>query len=355
MRSNAYHRGLHWFAIGVALWTLALVCVGGLVTSHGAGMAVPDWPTTYGYNMFFFPISLWTGGVFYEHTHRLVASVAGMLTIILAVWLWLKESRRWLRWLGIVAVLLVIVQGVLGGLRVTEMMDSLGIFHATLAQLFLVLMSAIALVTSPNWRKLTANRPEITHASKLRLAYGVTAGIILLQLIIGATMRHQHAGLAVPDFPLAYGKVWPDVSPAAIEHYNESRNELMALNPITAFQVVLHMIHRLVALCILVGVFLSVRWTFQNADRQSGLPRTALLWLGLIVVQVCLGAATVWTNKSADIATLHVAVGASSLVVGVFLWLRARQCHPSPATSFVANRMTEPQADAGSNQYQLPA
>src|SRR5438046_3755492 len=90
------------FALLTAFATLVLICVGGLVTSHGAGMAVPDWPNTFGYNLFFFPVSQWVGGVFYEHTHRLVASGVGLLTTILAVWLWLKESRRWLRWLGVI-------------------------------------------------------------------------------------------------------------------------------------------------------------------------------------------------------------------------------------------------------------
>src|SRR5690242_17439126 len=109
---------LNRFACLTAVITLVLVGIGGLVTSHGAGMAVPDWPTTYGYNMFFFPISKWVGGIFYEHTHRLVASGVGFLTVILAVWLWVKEPRAWVRWLGVLAVFAVVLQGVLGGLRV---------------------------------------------------------------------------------------------------------------------------------------------------------------------------------------------------------------------------------------------
>ena len=114
------------FALLTALATLVLVCFGGLVTSHEAGMAVPDWPNTFGYNLFFFPVSRWVGGIFYEHTHRLVASGVGMLTTILAVWLWLKESRRWLRWLGIGALLAVVLQGVLGGLRVVLFKAEIG-------------------------------------------------------------------------------------------------------------------------------------------------------------------------------------------------------------------------------------
>src|SRR5882757_5366946 len=92
------NRPLHWFAVLTAFVTFLLIGLGGLVTSHGAGMSVPDWPNTYGYNMFAFPISRWVGGIFYEHTHRLLASAVGLLTLVLAVWLWLSDSRRWMRW-----------------------------------------------------------------------------------------------------------------------------------------------------------------------------------------------------------------------------------------------------------------
>src|SRR5438067_11436895 len=145
------NRWLHRFAMLTAAATLVLICIGGIVTSKGVGMSVPDWPTTYGYNMFFFPFSKWVGGVFYEHSHRLLASAVGLLTVILAVWLWVKEARAWLRWLGILAVAAVILQGVLGGLRVTKIKDEIGIFHAGLAQLFFVLTTAIALFSSRWW------------------------------------------------------------------------------------------------------------------------------------------------------------------------------------------------------------
>src|SRR4051812_45283946 len=144
---------LNRFAVLTAFATLCLICIGGLVTSHGAGMAVPDWPTTYGYNMFLFPISKWVGGIFYEHSHRLVASGVGFLTTILAVWLWLKEERRWLRWVGIAAWVAVAAQGVLGGLRVTLYKQELGIFHATLAQLFFLTVCGIAFCLSPSWER----------------------------------------------------------------------------------------------------------------------------------------------------------------------------------------------------------
>src|SRR5688572_16054569 len=205
MKRSSGNRWLHYYAVLTAMVTFYLVWRGGLVTSHGAGLAVPDWPTTFGYNMFFFPFDKWVGGIFYEHTHRLVASGVGMLTVILAVWLWFRESRRWVRWLGIAAVIAVIAQGVLGGLRVTALKDELGIFHGALAQLFFILICAIALFTSRWWRE--ASQTSVMSSRFARICLVVTAAMFL-QLVLGATMRHQHAGLAISDFPLAHGAVW---------------------------------------------------------------------------------------------------------------------------------------------------
>src|ERR687898_1549078 len=108
----------HRLSVALACATFALLLIGGLVTSKGVGLAVPDWPTTFGYNMFLYPWSKMIGAIFYEHSHRLVAAFVGLLTIALAVIFWLRERRAWLRWLGVVALALVITQGVLGGLRV---------------------------------------------------------------------------------------------------------------------------------------------------------------------------------------------------------------------------------------------
>jgi cytochrome c oxidase assembly protein subunit 15 len=336
---------LYWFAVLTALATLALIGIGGLVTSHEAGMSVPDWPTTCGYNMFLFPISKWLGGIFYEHSHRLLASLVGLMTTILAVWLWLKDSRQWMHWLGVAAFLLVVAQGVLGGLRVTLHMDSLGIYHATIAQLFFVLTCALALFTSRWWKGLERRPParrEENSADKhavpeagapLRGLVLFTTILIFVQLIIAAAMRHQHAGLAIPDFPLAYEKIWPDTGADAIARYNAQRVSINAENPITAFQIVLQMAHRVVAVLILIGVsavaFCSRRC--QSAERAIAPPthgggyeskaavRLSLFWLGLTLFQVGLGAATIWTNKAADVATAHVLVGALLLAVGA-LW-----------------------------------
>jgi cytochrome c oxidase assembly protein subunit 15 len=332
---------LFWFAVLTAFFTFLLLGLGGLVTSHEAGMSVPDWPNTYGDNMFLFPASKWIGGIFYEHTHRLLASLVGLMTTILAVWLWLKDSRQWMHWLGVAAFLLVVAQGVLGGLRVTLHMDSLGIYHATIAQLFFVLTCALALFTSRWWQNIGRDAlPRVPNfqneaaqqrgptMQNLRWLVLATTLLIFVQLIIAAAMRHQHAGLAISDFPLAHGKLWPDTGADAIARYNAQRVSINAENPITAFQIELQMAHRVVALAILICVGV-VAWRVRSSGfsrskpPEGGTPNAlrqlAFVWFALILFQVALGAATIWTNKAADVATAHVLVGALLLAVGA-LW-----------------------------------
>jgi cytochrome c oxidase assembly protein subunit 15 len=309
------NRPLHWFAVLTAVATFLLLGAGGLVTSHEAGMSVPDWPNSYGYNMFLFPPSKWIGGIFYEHTHRLWASAVGLMTTILAVWIWLKDSRHWLKWLGLAAFLLVVVQGVLGGLRVVLIDADLGVVHGVVGQTFFVLMCAIALFTSRFWQKIS-ERKLMNVPRGLRKLVLATTILIFFQLILGATMRGQHAGLAIPDFPAAYGQIWPDTSAAAVAHYNaESKNP----NIITAFQIILQMVHRLGALAIFICVATCAVKAWRQLGKRDPLTKFAIFWLGLIILQIGLGAATILTNKAADIATAHVLGGALSLVTGA-LW-----------------------------------
>ena len=237
MRRSNRNPIFHRFAIFVAILTLGLIGVGGLVTSKDAGMTVPDWPTTYGYNMFLFPVSHWVGGVFWEHSHRLFASLVGFLSIILAIWAQTRDSRRWFRRLVWVALFAVIVQGVLGGLRVIWNTNSIGIFHAALAQSFLLLVVFICFASSKAWFK----SGSVSHPrglDRLRRVSFCLVGLLFVQLVLGASMRHQHAGLAVPDFPLAYGSLYPDTRPAAIEAINFDRTEVQEISPVTPFQFI---------------------------------------------------------------------------------------------------------------------
>jgi len=132
-------------------------------------------------------------------------------------------------------------------------------------------------------------------------------------------MRHQHAGLAIWDFPLAHGQLWPDTSVEAIARYNQQRAELVALNPITAIQVRLQMLHRILALLIVITVAISVWLTLKGTGQANALRKVALEWITLIALQATLGMLTVLKNKPADIATAHVVVGALSFATGVLL------------------------------------
>jgi len=310
---------LHRFAVLTALGTFLLLGLGGLVTSHEAGMSVPDWPTSYGYNMFALPIKFWRGGAFFEHTHRLLASAVGFLTTILAVWIWLKDPRKWMKWLAFAAFLGVVAQGVLGGLRVIWIKADLGIVHGVVGQAFFVLTCAIALFTSRFWIDMSARQNIFSVPRGLRSHVLFVTILIFLQLILGATMRGQHAGLAIPDFPAAYGQIWPDTSPDAIARYNQQRMEATNVNPITAFQVILQMAHRIAALAIFAGVAAAAWLARKRLGGKDSLTKLAIFWVALIVFQIALGAATIWTNKAADVATAHVLGGALSLVTGA-LW-----------------------------------
>ncbi len=212
------------------------------------------------------------------------------------------------------AFLAVVTQGILGGLRVTQLKDQLGIFHATLAQLFLLLMCAIALFQTDFWRNLPVHGQLDSH--RFRPMFLFITVVILCQLMLGATMRHQHAGLSIPDFPAAYGKIWPATDAASILRYNQNRMEVIGYNPITAFQVELQMAHRLMALVIFTAVGICAWRARRYLGSGHWLARVSCVWFGLVLTQAFLGAATIWTGKSADIATAHVACGALCLVAG---------------------------------------
>lgn len=180
---------LHRFAMLTAVATLPLLVLGGLVTSTGAGLAVPDWPTTFGYHLFLFPWSKMVGGIFYEHSHRLVGAFVGLLTLVLALWLWITEPRRWLRWLGAVALVSVVAQGVVGGLRVVLLQHTLAIIHAGFAQAFFAVLCSIALLTSPEWKE-PPRQTEAGDARRLQRVCVLTTGLIYLQSLFGAVLRH---------------------------------------------------------------------------------------------------------------------------------------------------------------------
>lgn len=290
---------LAWVLCGA---TVLLLAAGALVTSTGSSLAVPDWPLAYG--QVFPPM---VGGILYEHGHRMVATAVGLLTILLLAALLWREPRPWVRWLGLAALLVVILQGVLGGLTVIFLLPKpISISHAVLAQLFFLLTIALVQVTSPHWRALVQGSAP---PSRLPLLAGVLALLVLLTLVLGATVRHFNAGLAIPDFPLAYGRLIP---------------------PLGAFPIAIHFAHRVVALLVTLGAAWAVLWVWRAYRDQRALMRPALAVILLLPLQILLGGAVVWSQRSVPITTLHLVNGALLLGATALLSLRCWLLVPRP-------------------------
>ena len=190
MTSPRALRNVHRFAVFTACCTFLLLIAGALVTSNDAGLSVPDWPLSYGSLL-----PPMVGGIFYEHGHRMIATLVGTLSIILAVWLWRVETRRWVRWLGVVALGAVVAQGILGGLTVLFFLPPpISAAHATLAQLFFCTVLSIALFTSAWWER---ERPLVADAGRpsVHTLAVPTASAVLCQLILGAAFRHKAFGI----------------------------------------------------------------------------------------------------------------------------------------------------------------
>lgn len=218
--------------------TFLLVVAGGLVTSNESGLAVVDWPNSYGYNMFLYPISRMTGGIYYEHAHRLFGSLVGLTTIALALYLWRRDVRRWVKALAFFSVVVVVVQGIFGGLRVTgnftmstspdDMVPSiaLAVIHGVLGQVFLALIASLAVVTSSAWERATTETSD-GDGSLDRQLQAFLLGTLLIQLVLGAAQRHVawgliiHITMAAVVWMLASVAgargwwLWPDASPVS--------------------------------------------------------------------------------------------------------------------------------------------
>jgi len=296
---------LHRFAVLVAAATALLIFAGGLVTSTGSGLSVPDWPNTYGRFMFSFPLSQMVGGIRYEHTHRLIASTVGFLILVLAGWLWRAERRAWVRRLGYVALGAVITQGVLGGITVLWYLpDPISIAHASLAQIVFCLTMAIALVTSAGWTRAYATERPAPDDRVLQKVAALTTVVVYLQIVVGATMRHTDAGLAIPDFPLAFGQLIPP-------HWDA--------------KIAIHFAHRLGALIVTCAILATTGHVLYHHRSRPELRRISLLLLALLLTQVTLGALTVLSKKEFIVNSLHVVTGASVLVTSLVLTLRAHR------------------------------
>ena len=202
--------GLHRLAAATAMCTLILVFAGGLVTTTGSALAVPDWPLSYGSLM-----PKMVGGIVFEHSHRLIAGAVAMLATGIMLWAWRREPRRWVCRMAFVAWVTVLVQALLGGLTVLLLLPTaVSVSHAGIAQVFFTLMCLLAVVTSQRW---TTARASGAADSRLRLLSVLAVVCVYVQTLLGAWMRHDWlryggAGLAIPDFPLAYGGLLPPLS-----------------------------------------------------------------------------------------------------------------------------------------------
>ena len=329
-------RWLHRYTRLLAVASLLLITAGGLVTSTGSGLAVPDWPNTYGYFMFAFPLSGMVGGIFYEHGHRLIASVVGMLTIGLAIWLAWVEPRRWVRRLGWTALAAVVLQGILGGITVLYFLPApISISHAGLAQLFFTLIVSLAIFTSPGWhdhyraRSVPPAGPNASGSDPVLARLAVVLPVLIyVQILAGATMRHTGAGLAIPDFPLVFGGIVPPEWTGAIA---------------------IHYAHRVGAVLTTALVFATAAHVLYHHGIRAELARPSMLLGALVVIQVGLGGWTVLSGRQVAVNTAHVAVGALLLVTSVVLALRVhRDWFSDAADRQAASPMASGRLRAGS-------
>ena len=307
-RSLASARARGWsFRLTLLLCgaTVLLLAAGALVTGTGSSLAVPDWPLAYG--QVFPPM---VGGILYEHGHRLIAATVGLLSIVAALWLWWVEPRGWVRGLGFAALGLVVAQGLLGGITVLLLLPkAVSIAHAFTAQVFFLLTLALAQATAPGWEALVGGRGR-AGAGRVRWWAGATLALLLVALLLGATVRHFGAGLSIPDFPLAFGRLVP---------------------PLESFHVAIHFLHRVAALLVLLAVIAAVWETRRSHPAEPRLLRPALAMLALAVVQVALGAAVIWSRRAVPVTTLHLVNGALLLGATGLLARRAALLEGGPA------------------------
>jgi heme a synthase len=403
-----HHRPLHYATLMTALLAFPLVWMGGLVTSHGAGMSVPDWPNSYGYNMFALPFSMWlgafAGGTFYEHAHRLLGTLVGLAVFTGAMLAWApsrhyhwrrtwggaallfgvafigslvaskwarlsgsidestykylthvfsgcgalavtffimwrcrtRDPLRWRRWAVTALLGLIVIQGLMGGFRVTEISLWLARLHGIFGQIVFASAAGIAVTTS-RWWLVAPRRQDGTGKMVRRLAL-LSVGLICTQLVLGALMRHDPlrsnagggAGLSIPDWPLHFGNVIPPTDEASLARANQYRIWKITppLPPTTLSHVWLQFSHRVGAYATALVVLGMALHVWRKHEGNRALLQPALTAALLVVVQVTLGILTVLYRKPADIATFHQATGALLLMTVVVLLVRVLKQYP---------------------------
>ena len=296
---------LNRFAIFVSAFTVFLLLAGAFVTSTGSGLAVPDWPLSFGK---FFPEM--TGGVFYEHGHRMVAGATAIFTFILCYLIQTKEPRGWVRKLSLASVVVVITQALLGGMTVLfKLPPAISISHACLAQIFFSISIVVALSTTRYWQEEPKGWTRTDGVAFTPLCLTLNA-LFFLQLVMGATMRHKKAGLAIPDFPLVFGGLVP---------------------PEFSFPVAIHYGHRVGAVLVSLASVLLVMRLFKKQANQLVIIAVGGVLLTLLSIQWLLGAFIIWLKRPIPITSSHLVVGALCLGTSVALTALVRRAEKQEA------------------------
>ena len=401
---NDGRKSLHIVTWLLALGTFPLIWMGGLVTSHGAGMSVPDWPNSFGYNMFALPFDRWlgefAGGVMYEHTHRLLGTLVGLLAITAVAFAYGSARREFwrrvtrvssgvfvgmalaqficskflvesfgipppvikylmhgvsgcgsigiillilsiprqrvedlkIRRLTLVMLLTIIVQGLMGGFRVTEVSLLLAKLHGIFGQMVFALAGVLVLMTSEWWGSFRDRsfRESMSFEPKRLRPLIILSWIVLLlvlnQLMFGVLMRHdlnRQAGLAIPDWPLHYGKILPPTDTETLKQANWQRFDKFNLPSVTFKQIWLHFAHRVGAYTTTLAIFALGIFTLRRLRNIRPIWPTVLKLVILVSIQITLGVLTVLWRKPADIATAHQATGALLLLTATVLVVRS--------------------------------
>ena len=293
----------------IVFLTLSLIFVGALIKSHEVGLSVPDWPTSYGKQMFLFPFSEMVGGIFYEHGHRLFATIVGFFTLLQFIVLSFTDHPLWVKKMSFVALVLVITQGLLGGMTVIFFLPpQISIVHGVLAQIFFVSIIFIAYSLSDS----RSNKKKQSYPLFIKRGALIITLLVFVQLVLGALVRHTSSGLAIPDFPKMGGMWIPTFSDNMVNNINVELFD-KNLDMVSKWQVVIHFLHRLGAFIITLALTFFI-YKFRNMLEKNTIESKILILLSvLLLIQIILGATTVITEKLPFVASFHVVTGAALL------------------------------------------
>jgi cytochrome c oxidase assembly protein subunit 15 len=253
--------------------------------------------------MFTYPVEKWTGGIQYEHGHRLLGSLVGMLTIVTAILVWWKDDRKWMKWLAGIAILAVSIQGVLGGLTVLmRLPPAVSVSHALLAQSFMTMTMAMAAASSKKWLE-GPDKKDVSASRNLQRLMLVTFVFTFFQILMGALTRHAYAGLAIRDFPLVQGGIVPDFA---------------------TWGVTIHYLHRVGA--VILGTLAVVQSTKVLRNGELKFLHTPSIWLLIMIAeQILMGGIVIWTREAIIPNTVHVAGGAIIFALTFLVYFRSRR------------------------------